>query len=71
MAKRILKEVGLKEKDMCSELERLTKEVNEKKEKQRKCYHEVQELSRIAHHVREGQRKESDMFAGRRNQYEI
>lgn len=72
MAKRVLKEVGLKEKDMRSELERLTKEATKKKEEQRKCYHEVQELSRIAHHVREGQRKkESDIFAGRRNQYEI
>ena len=57
---------------MRSELEQLTKEVNQKKEEQGKCYHEVQELSRIAHHVREGQRKkESDIFAGRRNQYEI
>lgn len=48
MAKRVLKEVGLKEKDMRSELEQLTKEVNQKKEEQGKCYHEVQELSRIA-----------------------
>lgn len=72
MAKRVLKEVGLKEKDMRLELERLTKEVTKKKEEQGKCYREVQELSRIAHHVREGQRKkESDIFAGRRNQYEI
>ncbi len=72
MAKRVLKEVGLKEKDMRSELEHLTKEVAKKKEEQGKCYREVQELSRIAHHVREGQRKkESDIFAGRRNQYEI
>ena len=68
MAKRVLKEVGLKEKDMRSELERLTKEATKKKEEQRKCYHEVQELSRIAQHVREGQRKESDIYAGRRNQ---
>lgn len=71
MAKRILKEVGLKEKELNAELEQLTKQVNEKKEKQRKCYHEIQELSRIAQHVREGQRKESDIFASRRNQYEI
>lgn len=72
MAKRVLKEVGLKEKDMRLELERLTKEVAKKKEEQGKYYREVQELSRIAHHVREGQRKkESDIFAGRRNQYEI
>lgn len=72
MAKRVLKEVGLKEKDMRSELERLTKEVAKKKEEQRKCYHEVQELSRIAHHVREGQgKKEYCIYAGRRNQYEI
>ncbi len=72
MAKRVLKESGLKEKDMRLELERLTKEVNEKKEEQGKCYHEVQELSRIAHHVREGQKKkESGIFAGRRKQYEI
>lgn len=72
MAKRILKEIGLKEKDMRLELERLTNEVNEKKEEQENCYHEVQEISRIAYHVREGQRKkESDIYAGRRNQYEI
>lgn len=72
MAKRVLKEVGLKEKDMRLELERLTKEVAKKKEEQGKCYREVQELSRIAYHVREGQRKkEFDIFAGRRNQYEI
>lgn len=72
MAKRVLKEVGLKDKDMRSELERLTKEVAKKKEEQGKRYHEVQELSRIAHHVREGQRKkESGIFAGRRKQYEI
>jgi len=71
MAKRVLKEVGLKERELNAELERLTKEVAKKKEKQGKCYHEVQELSRIAQHVREGQRKESDIFAGRRNQYEI
>jgi len=71
MAKRALKEVGLKEKDMRSELERLTKEMNEKKEVQGKCYLEVQELSRIAQHVREGQRKKSDIYAGRKNQYEI
>lgn len=72
MAKRVLKEVGLKEKELNAEFERFTKEVNEKKEEQGKCYHEVQELSRIAQHVREGQRKkESDIYAGRRNQYEI
>ncbi len=72
MAKRVMKEVGLKEKDMRLELERLTKEVAKKKEEQGKCYHEVQELSRIAHHVREGQRKkESGIYVGRRNQYEI
>jgi len=62
MAKRVLKEVGLKENDMRSELERLTKEATKKKEEQRKCYYEVQELSRIAQHVREGQRKESDIY---------
>jgi len=72
MAKRVLKEVGLKEKELNAEFEQLTKEVNEKKEEQGKCYHEVQELSRIAQHVREGQRKkESDIFVGRRKQYEI
>ncbi len=72
MAKRVMKEVGLKEKGMRLELEQLTKEVAKKKEDQRTCYYEVQELSRIAHHVREGQRKkESGIFAGRRNQYEI
>ncbi len=72
MAKRVLKEVGLKEKELNAELEQLTKEVAKKEEEQRTCYYEVQELSRIAHHVREGQRKkESDIFAGRRKQYEI
>lgn len=72
IAKRVLKEVGLKEKELTTEIEQLTKEIDKKKEEQGKYYHEIQELSRIANHVREGQRKkESDIYAGRRNQYEI
>lgn len=72
MAKRILKEAGLKEKDMRSELQRLTAEMNEKKDEQVKIYHEVQEVLKIAYHVREGQKKkESGIYPDRRNQYEI